>query len=110
MHHLQHYGQIATRQSFIGPTALKALEKLNAECKLKNRKYGYLDMLCGTRWSGNTTALPLMQSSYELQHVEAASCFDLLQCCDKLNFGSGGLNSGSVFVRFGIQRKRCMVI
>ncbi|XP_003375462.1 putative anthranilate synthase component I [Trichinella spiralis] len=102
MHHLQHYGQIATRHiikstllsfgitkssdfeaicnsyevhSEVRPTALKALEKLIAECRLKNQKYGYLDMLCGTRWSGNTTALPLMQSSYELQHVEAVLLF-----------------------------------
>ncbi|KRZ89519.1 hypothetical protein T08_9589 [Trichinella sp. T8] len=45
-----------------------------------------------------------------LPKILQASCFDLLQCCDKLNSGSGGLNLGSVFLRFGIQQKRCMVI
>ncbi|KRY27012.1 hypothetical protein T01_1189, partial [Trichinella spiralis] len=104
--------------SEVRPTALKALEKLIAECRLKNQKYGYLDMLCGTRWvictSGNTTALPLMQSTCRgsfvisltalnkvlllillLPKILQASCFDPLQCCDKLNSGSGGLNSGT---------------
>ncbi|KRY38101.1 conserved hypothetical protein [Trichinella spiralis] len=134
-------------------------EKLIAEGRLKNQKYGHLDMLCRTRWVEQQNAILTFFSLYwllveGLQHMVAwkdrsaafkaeqlrvsvcrgifvislavlkkglsltlllpkilqASCFDLLQCCDKLNSGSGGLNSGSVFVRFGIQRKRCMVI
>ncbi|KRY06936.1 hypothetical protein T12_12775 [Trichinella patagoniensis] len=118
--------------------------KLIAEGRLKNQKYGHLDMLCRTRWAEQQNAIltffnlywPLVES---LQHTIAwkdrstafkaeqllvsicrgifvislavlnkvlsltlllpkilqASCFDLLQCCDKLNSGSGGLNLGT---------------
>ncbi|KRY08041.1 hypothetical protein T12_4999, partial [Trichinella patagoniensis] len=41
-----------TARSFRGPTALKASEKLSAEGRLKNQKYGHLGMLCGTRTLG----------------------------------------------------------
>ncbi|KRZ82557.1 hypothetical protein T08_11358 [Trichinella sp. T8] len=78
--------QCIIQRFFREPTALKTSEKLPAEGRLKNQKYGHLDMLCGTRWvictrlcsillGGNTTALPLKQSSYELQHFEAVLLF-----------------------------------
>ncbi|KRZ51567.1 hypothetical protein T02_536 [Trichinella nativa] len=129
---------------FLRSMTLQDMDVLIAEGRLKNQKYGHLDMLCRTRWAEQQNAIltffnlywPLVES---LQHtivwkdrstafkaeqlrvsvcrgnfvislavlnkvlsltlllpkILQASCFDLLQCCDKLNSGSGGLNLGT---------------
>ncbi|KRY45245.1 hypothetical protein T03_9265 [Trichinella britovi] len=62
-------------RSFREPTALKTSEKLPAEGRLKNQKYGHLDMLCGTRTLGLIYSDVVKKGILEEWRRKSAECF-----------------------------------